>query len=314
MKHFSINYSKVKNSLCKDTIDLKVGIRGRYKLTKRKVSDNSVVEELEFDNLITNNGLELLPSSGAVYYYCQLGSGVTEPTVNDTALAVYNCTATMVSSPLSTLGVAPYTKTCVVKYSFTPGQITSTITEIGVGPSTTGNLFSRSLIKDSNGNASSISMLPDEYLDVVYTIFIYPPVSDSPFSTTLNGNTVTGFIRPLLITSNSYWQMVSNPYSSGILIQANIYTGSSPTTLSGSGTPSGSTAASTSTSVATYVGGSKRVLRTHNWSTAVGAFSIKSIVFAGNLGPVYAIEFDTPVSKAANQAFSITVSFSWDRV
>jgi hypothetical protein len=64
-------------------------------------------------------------------------------------------------------------------------------------------LFSRSLIKDHDGEPTTIKMLDDEYLDVVYELTITHQAVDVPFSFVSNGETYSGVVRAANATSGS---------------------------------------------------------------------------------------------------------------
>lgn len=56
-------------------------------------------------------------------------------------------------------------------------------------------LWCRQRILDEHGNPSSISVLPNEYLDVTYTLYYYPNLSDLSFTFEMDGVTYTCISR-----------------------------------------------------------------------------------------------------------------------
>ena len=177
----------------------KSSLSGKYKLQIHK-SNGQLKKELEFDNMILNSAWTLnVTSLGFHFSNFHLGTGTTPPQFTDTTLE-----ARVVSSNrghtnylgFPTVDYANFRATYSVGYQFTPGQATGTFTEVGVGALANGtNLFSRSLIKDSNGNPTSITILADEYLTIVYSFIFQSPTEDIPFTCTVKNQVYNGFMR-----------------------------------------------------------------------------------------------------------------------
>lgn len=181
-----------------------IGIKGEYKFVKRN-KYNEEITLCSFSNLLTDTGIDRLINTeeilaGAIY--CQLGTGVTEPQVSDISLGSYSVHTSIHSDkdyPIT--DVSPiYFKTTRV-FTFEPGQATGTFTEVGVGWSTNTNLLSKSLIKDSNGTAISLTIAADEYLDIHYSFYWYFP--DNPITSVLNINSVDTDLTVKLYNCNS---------------------------------------------------------------------------------------------------------------
>lgn len=165
-----------------------VRIGGEFMLQIRRL-DGSIRQTVgPFPNLVLDNGLNLIGSTGGggdVWSTVAVGSGNTAPANNQTQLQ------TLVASNgaptnSSTFGnpSSPYECKRTRKWSFGFGVAAGNLSELGVGPSAT-NLFARSLIKDAGGNPTTITVLSTEALDVYYTTGIYPPLSDYPFVLTI---------------------------------------------------------------------------------------------------------------------------------
>ena len=314
MSEFNFKYPKLKKKTTEISIAAEMKIRGEYELYKRKAGTNEVLEILKFSNLITDNGLQQMGNSPYLIEYCQLGSGNTDPSVTDTALANKHSAVYYTSFSMSCLTTPPCTHTSTIKYTFNPGVVTQPISEIGISPATSGNLFSRTLLKDSNDNPTTLTLQSDEYLDVYYYVKTDPILTDIPFSLDIEGVNYTGIIRSLRVTDNNFWKSVSGSFRSGALIYSLTFPGTMPTTLSNSSTPTGTGVFSSSTTVS-YPANSKIIYRTHTWTPAAGAMSVKSVIFSGDYNsPAIGVEFATPIAKSASQTLTLTVSFSWDRV
>lgn len=173
---------------------MKLGISGHYRIEKREVGSNKLKCVMEFDNLITNRGLDGYGRGVATTRYCYIGRGTNAPDVNDRTLGSY-VGAAYISSHSTSGAVAPdYVSSSTNVYRFNAGQVTGNFTEIGIG-NAGGNpvndyLFSRALILDEHGNPSVITVLPNEYLDIYYTIYFHPPLTQEvDFGITILGTT-----------------------------------------------------------------------------------------------------------------------------
>ncbi len=179
---------------------------GRYKFTVRN-SEGHITKETDwFENLITNNGLDLIWTSPSFAFgiksfnpYCVVGTGSTPPTFTDATLQAYLAIGTAVAEvPYAYVaGPPPYWEHGAV-YRFGTGVAAGNLSEVGVGWGNT-NLFSRALIKDAFGVPTTITVLSDEVLDVTYVLRVYPPTTDVVVPFTLNGAAITVTARTLAI-------------------------------------------------------------------------------------------------------------------
>lgn len=124
-------------------------------------------------NLITDNGMELLKSSGFLNYL-MVGSSSTAPTVADTTLGAF------VTGKGASVGPGP-SDLAPVDYpwvsaqavcQFAKGAAAGNLSEIGIGKSQT-NMFARALIKDTSGNPTTITVTSIELLTVTYQWRVY---------------------------------------------------------------------------------------------------------------------------------------------
>jgi len=176
----------------------KIGLSGKYVVEKLN-NKKEMVDTLEFGNLITNNGLNLMSTNyfAGIVETCSVGSGSTPPQYTDTSLESYiNRTN---GRWISTVVETTPEKRSIHKYSyaFPQGAIVGTVAEVGIGYSgNQNNLFSRALLKDGNGNPTTITLLADEYLNVYYYLYEYPRAdADIPFSIDISGVTYTGILQ-----------------------------------------------------------------------------------------------------------------------
>ena len=318
MKNFKIKYPSLQ--IGGPVIDVTMKMSAKFRLVKRKqISETECIETeiSEFTNLITDNGLDIVVSTSSCYYYCQVGTGTATPAFSDVALGnkVAHTGCINVTSPTPT--TAPYTRVKTFKYTFKPGELTVPITEIGISPVITDNLFSRTLIKDTNGKPASVSLLSDEYLDVYYSISITPPAGDRALVFTINGTQYNATLRGLgyLNTGTWMWHALLNvSYNNSLGYYGMLYTGSLPVSASTSIRGSGDYLGMSSRSTLTYVNGQRKLQRTFTFAPELGALSIKSIVIEGaTRGPVFGLEFATAIPKSDTQTFTFTFQISWDR-
>lgn len=177
-------------------------VRGRFTMTVSGGRRGTMVLA-EFDNLITNSGLNDIftgTGGGSGASRCQLGTGIAVPAVTDSALHIPGpaSTTTQVSFINSsyTPGPPDYASSFIT-IRFSAGVATGTWTEVGMTRNLTPfTLFSRALIVDGGGSPVPITVLSDETLDVTYTVRIYPPASDIAGSINLGPSTHDYVIRP----------------------------------------------------------------------------------------------------------------------
>lgn len=175
-------------------INVTAGLAGRYKLVVTR-PDGSARETPWFNNLILDNGLNRI-GTGAIGHYCQVGSGSVEPLVTDTSLQSLVASAG-VHSESDGNGSTPYYGWHRRTYRFNAGVATGNLSEVGIGWTTgSSTLFSRALIRDGGGSPTTITVLSDEVLDVIYELRLYPPETDSTFNMVIGGTTYTVICRP----------------------------------------------------------------------------------------------------------------------
>ncbi len=275
----------------------------------------------EFPNLITNSGLDSLASarySGA----CFVGTGTLPPTVDDIQLQNRIAESTFVSSSIEGCNnTAPYYSYFIRTFRFAAGSAMGNLTEVGIGDITHGvrSLFSRSLIKDSFGNPTAITLLPEEILEVTYELRHYIPTSDVTGSITFTGNlagTYSYTIRSARVTTytgngNPYGWGSRDPYVRLIKYAAAAYPGALEAIT---GFPTGYDHQSDDAIIYTYIDGSYTSKITYMWSIASGNVpgGIRSVLFTLGIGK-YQIEFNPPIPKTSTDALSLTFTNNWAR-
>lgn len=196
--------------------NLKIGMSGHYKMVAIKKDGSKRVLADWFANIILDSGLNRLGTGGA-WDRAQVGSGSTVPDVGQVSLVSLVASTTTVQS--TTAGTDTPTNTYAWArrtYRFAEGVAAGNLSEVGIGWSAVpAGLFSRALIKDDLGNPTTITVLSDEVLDVLYEVRAYPTIADQTATLTISGTSYTFTIRPGYLSGNqsnlTYWpdQLVS---------------------------------------------------------------------------------------------------------
>lgn len=174
---------------------------GRYKLIATKLDGSTRVVADWFDNLILNAGLDRL-GSGGVVSHCQVGTDSTPPSVGQSSLV--SALATTSTQQALNYGTAEdasyvyYRKT----FRFGVGVAAGNLSEVGVGWASN-FMFSRALIKDDLGDPTTVTVLPDEVLDVVYEVRFYQNHTERTATIDISGTDYTFTFRPIGLTGNN---------------------------------------------------------------------------------------------------------------
>lgn len=288
--------------------EIKYGVKGRFKFeiaTKEDRSDSKVVAE--FDNLITNLGLDtLIGASTGITTVCSVGTGTATPTSADVALQTAIARQTRTSSSSSQNGAPDYTIFYRSVYAFAQGAAAGNLTEVGVGATSNGanniDACSRALIVDGSGNPTTLTIQATEYLTVTYTLSLVPNVSD--ITGTASGYSYT--LRPARIT---FWgaEYVGSP-SGGSSSQLSTQALQAITSF-----PAGTTINSSSVVSATYISGTYYRDHTINWSPAAGAITATS-VYLDCGKQQWQIGLSPSISKTTNDNVTLTIRLSIQRL
>lgn len=327
------------------SIALNFGFAGRFDLVARKVAmgeDGSPLLEngnnvltgesrnlASFENLILDSGLNRLGTGSVIDGAC-VGTGTTVPENSQTSLgSLLRVTTTEQSrTELSGSTTAPYYAECRIVYRFAAGTAAGNLSEVGLGwgvntsANTISGLWCRALIKDNAGNPTTITVLSDEVLDIVYTLQLHPPASDITGTFNLSGEAYQYTLRPAYVNNREvyayHWR------ASSILAQINTFygviakTGTIGSVTSGpSGTASGS--GDITMTKQPYVNGSKQCV----FNIAAGlnsanlAGGIRSMQFS-LYGNAWQAEFSRvsdggTIPKNNTNVLTFPFWVSWDR-
>lgn len=285
-------------------------VQGVFKLSKGNLNTNEEQHLTTFNNLILDNGLNLV-FSDYIYWivgYCSIGVGTAEPAVTDTSLTNHRFTTG--GSILSAGNVSGIYRWATFTYRFNP-NVAGTYTEIGIGRASN-NLFSKSLIKDSNGNPIAITLLSDEYLDVTYELRFYINTTESTITNFNLGKSVhTLNTKAAYINSTEH----ANTISIAWLGLNNFLLLSGPVNASNTGGPSGYSSASSSITAFSYVSNSfERSYRAvFDLNNQVNNWPIKSAFINFGLFGLFQTEFIPDIIKTSSEILTLDFKISVGR-
>lgn len=175
----------------KKTIRLRTDYAGLFKL--EAVGSGGEVRDLTGwqANLIVDTGLNRLGTAGTgvAFGTCAAGSGNTPPANGDTGLAApLGYTSNIVAETYGSEVAGGY---CWRRqtWEFPMGDIVGNVAEVGTfWASAPGSMFSRALVKDLEGNPTTVSLAADEILRVTWEFRAYWPTDDRTGTIVLAGN------------------------------------------------------------------------------------------------------------------------------
>ncbi len=303
-------------------ISIETQASGHIWLRKGKTVD-AMEEVADFPNLILDSGLREMGLSPSEVYlrYCSIGTSSATPNASQTKLigllrTTSTDAATEQTGANSDDPFNPYVWRRVTK-RFAPSGSNANISEIAFGSTLNGSTaFNRALIKDSGGNPATITLLGDEFLDVVYELRIYPPMQDitgtftptgvdtQPRSYIVRPKSIYGVLR---YADHASWavtnMLVDNHNDSG------FYSGDIGPIFS---EPSGVSVKFRASFAMDVVGSSGTVTLTGQLDAANFPTGIRSAVGATN-SCKYQFQFDPPFMKTADDVFTFSFRHSWGR-
>ena len=326
-----------------NTINVPLNMAGRYQLEIGKLdADGNEVPGSRrvavpwFDNLITDAGSDYLGSTGHDNLaMCRIGTGNTAPTNADTSLVAQVGTGTTtvgIGSANGYDGTGNYLYRRVSR-RFNPGTVNGVnLAEVGMAASNAVNLFSRSLIKDTGGTPTTITLAADEYLDVLYELRLYLPANDATTVATIDGVSTTVTIRYSTHANalDSWAALLGKMMAPDLSAPSNTAYGRAVSAFPAASVEfglQGSSSDNGATTIATYVPGSYTTTVTTVFGPAVANLTggIQCMLMAGDDGGVsdlrwkspygwWAYDFSTKLNKTSTRKATVTVSVTWGRL
>lgn len=285
-------------------------------------------------NLITDAGLNYLGSASQDNLaMCRIGTGNTAPANSDTALgAQVGTTTTEGTGSASGYDTTSRFLWRRVARRFAAGTISGVnLAEVGMAASNAVSLFSRSLIKDTGGSPTTITLASDEVLDVLYELRMYLPAQDATVAATIDGsaNTVTIRVTEHPTTLAAWAMMIGRRMVPDLSVPSNARYGCglevmpAAADINGYG---GSAANNGTTSFAAYSAGTFTItvttvlgLTNANFATGVGA-----LLVSGQNGGIYDLRWQSPygywaygfspkLNKTNTRTATIVYGITWGR-
>lgn len=315
-----------------------MGFDGLFQFEKRRIlerdadgnpvrlSDPEIVVPWQH-NLITDAGLDYLGTSTAdLLGYCRLGTSNTTPANSDTQLGAQvgysNTNGASDVTGFSTDSSYAYRR---VTRRFGAGVVDGVnLAEVGMGPGSSNSLFSRALLKDTNGDPTTITLDEDEILDVIYELRLYANLTPVTGTYDIDGVSTTVTITPIGWGGNAW-----APGNIGYGAVFGVSSSSPGIRQVASPTEDYTSAASSGNFIGTGTWGSYTPgtysrqqqisfsLSQGNFATGIGGFRYGKSTFASpadisGIGQ-FAVKFDPKIQKDNTKTGQITVGVSWGR-
>ena len=302
-------------------MNIQANAAGFFKLEVRKVNEDAPHTIIDwFPNLITNQGLDRL-GTGSTVGYCSVGSGNSTPVVGNTGLDLKVGSSAPRSGAVSSgaISVAPYYGWRRHSYSFPVNTVIGNLSEVGIGWGSAANndsLFSRSLIKDENGNPITLSIVADDLLTITYELRLYPVLTDSTGIINTGLGTHNYTLRAANVTKSQWYSDLG--YYGVLGYSSTAYT--FPTDIGDTfNIPSGGSSGNisyTEEKAKPYVAGShyRDMQLSFGITSGNNAAGIRSFLWTGNSGlGAFQVQFEPAIPKTNLQRFDITIRVSWGR-
>lgn len=306
--------------------DVHAAVGGRFKLQAFKSDTGELTKDTGwFDNLVLDNGLDMMAAADW-FYGVQLGLGNSDPTAGQTQLdSFFVETTTTQTNVVGVSSEAPYYAWRRKTFRFNAGVFNNTIlAEIGIyGNKSAPKLWNRALIRDQNGNPTTITMLNDEYLDITVEVRSYIDINDKTGSFEVRDktgavtDTINYTIRPAGISSANTFN-IGTKLGQATSTNNNLIAYTGDIGIVTAANPLGSRVSSQSDVGLTwyqYVAGSKRIMFRTTYSLTQGNGSLmKSFFIKTALGNFQVqLEDGKTLSKTAEQTMQIFWTLNWDR-
>lgn len=309
-------------------IHLQSSIAGKYRLRARLPDGRLRPITDWFDNLVLDQGLDLISTVNTYLDAVQVGTDATPASVTQTALiAAVAGTSNRVSANSAAANIAPWRGFSQITYRFSAGAVTGFLREIGIGASAIPGspLFSRALITDVLGNPNGVQVFSDEALEVEYELSVYAPANDVTGTIIVDGVLTNYTARAALASTGAVWApyRASSFASAGQAVQATWTTSSAAFdgaigTITGQ--PGGTSASAAITSLA-YIPGSHRSDASLNWGLSSANFAIRSFLLqmkavsgsGGNSLGAFQVEISPTINKTSNIDLAARFGIGWSR-
>lgn len=291
----------------------RLGLAGFFELELVHIRTGLVARHLRFKNIITDVGLDLVGGASSIspiVFYFAVGTGSTPAAATDVGLQTEvgrtNGSGGFADTSGTDAGnVFSWAKRTRV---FTAAQANGNLTEVGIFQNATGApMWCRQLIRDANGNPTTITKTSEYELRVTYELRFYPETADVVTNTVING-TAQNVTSRRALWGGTQW----NPWDSASLARNGgftyVYTGTlGPITGGPAGTGTQVTAA-----LSSYTAGSHQRIATATYDTTMANNTTKSLL-TFNFTPSTQYELTTGIAKNNTQKLVAVFTSSWGR-
>jgi hypothetical protein len=321
-------------SSSQETVNLPVGVEGYYYVDLIDKDTGQVKQHLEFKNVITDTGLNLMfiGNSGLtndVFNWCGVGSGSSTPSTLQTNLDIPIGTRVNTGTSLSSSGsnANPEYHWIRINRRFTENQSNGLLSEVGFFSGSTGNnLTSRALFRDAAGNPTTITKTNQDLLDITYEFRLYAPTQDVTGTFEFRpGSSSVYTIRPQGVLQTFNWVVLVNRITDWIDttnpvvgLSALATSSSFFNTRTGLNNPNGSEV--TRAFLSPYTPNSFFRDVRFFWNDISANFDIAVVVFRFNYRSILDNEWTwqmsivPPVQKVIDQRFDLILRLSINRV
>jgi hypothetical protein len=173
----------VKNRIVR--LSLPTRVKGRFIVELIHGRTGIVKRRLEFDNLITDAGLNSIGGGTSIgnHSWLAVGTGSTAPAVSDTSLEsqLGNRTNNTGGFPVeASTGANNAYSEAVVTRQFDFGEVNGNLTELGFfSDSTGGSMLNRQLFRDEQGEPTTITKTSEDMLRVLIAWRVMTPLVDA---------------------------------------------------------------------------------------------------------------------------------------
>lgn len=296
----------------KQVIKTKVGVRGQFRLQVYKAATMELVKDTGwFDNLILDQGLNRLGTAGS-QGYCQVGTSSVAPSVGQTGLVAPIAYTLAIMEVLTFNDGSPdYEGWTSYRYRFDIGVAAGNLSEVGTGWGSGNDLFNRALIVDGGGTPTTITVLPDEVLDVTYKIGAFVDTADHNTNISIGGVMRTCVTRAMGLGTWITGTVRGRPGIAGMdeAAECKVFDGPiGPIT----GSPTGTGGGGVFGVPQAYSNNSLERKVDFTFGLLDGNILIESVSFEHSMGH-FQTSFSPPLAKDNTKVLELTFQWTWDR-
>lgn len=197
-------------------IPIEVGVGVRYLLENvHPVTGRRTPLSGWSPNIMLTSGLNIMADRSDWLNYVQVGESNVAPDESQTSLQAWsagtNAKVPGSSVPGAQPNPGPYYGSQQDTFRFNPGEIPTSnpLNEVGLGwgdgSGGASDIVSRARIVDINGDFTSPTPDPTEFLDVTRQVRYVPPTGDVPGTVTLDGTVYNYILRAAQVTDTEAW-------------------------------------------------------------------------------------------------------------